>query len=317
MNTYKATIKVNSRLLTPLRADTIFGHIAWGIARHEGAEALEVFLDSFTPDPQLVVSSAFPAGCLPIPLLAKDSVRHKDVKSYSQAKRGKRYRYVPAAALITGKPVFRSALVDAAASLHHEEWIQQALHNTVDRFGSGTLEDTGLYQVRECWLAYRNQDDTIKSALMDIHLVSKMDNARIRTLLEWAFETGFGAKSSTGAGRIEVMGVELSNLPSSGNRAMALAPFVLTDPATLSGLRATVFVRHGKLAQEFGSVMNPFKKPILFFDEGATFEPPETSSYVGTMVKNIHADERIRQHGFAPICRFYDEGVDSMNRRIP
>jgi CRISPR/Cas system CSM-associated protein Csm4 (group 5 of RAMP superfamily) len=116
-------------------------------------------------------------------------------------------------------------------------------------------------------------------------------------LIRWAFESGFGAKSSSGAGWVELQGIEAFSLPNKGNRAMALAPFVLENPAEVDNLKADIFVRHGMLAQEFGAYMNPFKKPILFFDEGSTFVPKHEKCFIGSMVKDLHSDRRIRQHG--------------------
>lgn len=316
MNTYKARITVHGRLLTPLRADTIFGHIAWGIARHEGPAAVEAFLDSRESEPRLVVSSAFPVGCLPMPLLPMDAARPSDAKSYAQLKRVKRFRYVPASALAGGQVATRSSLSEAAATLLHAERVELTLHNTVDRRGGGTLEATGLYQQRESWHARKNpKTGDWNPAPMDIHILSGFDQERLLTLLGWAFEAGFGAKSSTGAGRIELSGIEPSSLPLEGNRAMALGPFAMQNPPEIRNLRAGIFVRHGKLGQEFGAVMNPFKRPILFFEEGATFEPSDEKPYIGCMVQGIHADVRIRQHGFAPIFRFFDQEANPGPRR--
>lgn len=317
MNTYKARIKIHGRLLTPLRADTIFGHIAWGIARHEGAEALEAFLDTFEISPPLVLSSAFPAGCIPVPQLYNDLAQPSDPNDYSQLKKIKRLRYMPASSINNGNPLTRNAIVEAASSLLHGETRVQALHNTVDRLRGGTLEEVGLFQTRETWLYRIDPREGIKKpALLDIYIVSTMNVERIDTLLRWAFESGYGAKSSSGAGRVELQGIEVYSMPSKGNRAIALAPFALEDPAEVEDLRADIFVRHGMLAQEFGASMNPFKKPILFFDEGSTFVPNHEKGFIGSMVREIHKDRRIRQHGFAPILWFEDGGVPSSLRSV-
>lgn len=315
MNTYKARIKVHGRLLTPLRADTIFGHVAWGIARHEGAAALEEFLSAFEEKPTLVLSSAFPAGCLPMPQLCKDLSRPSDVNSYSTIKKSKRLRHVPASCFSSGKAMTRASLAEAASSLLYSEHVEQALHNTVDRLRGGTLDEVGLFQTRETWLSRRDpHDDTLKPALLDIYILSVMDIERVSIILGWAFEAGFGAKSSSGAGSVELLGIEESSLPSKGNRAMALAPFVPENPVEVEDLRADIFVRHGMLGQELGAYMNPFKKPILFFDEGATFIPSQERSFIGTMVRNVHKDPRICQHGYAPVVWFEDGGSPAARR---
>lgn len=317
MNTYKARIKIHGRLLTPLRADTIFGHVAWGIARHEGDEALESFLTTFEISPPLVLSSAYPAGCIPVPQLFNDLAQPSDPNDYSQLKKFKRLRYMPASSFNNGNPLTRKVIVEAASSLLHGETSVQVLHNTVDRLRGGTLDEVGLFQTRETWLYRIDPREGIKNnAMHDIYVVSDMNIERINTLMKWAFESGFGAKSSSGAGRVEVQGIEVYSMPTKGNRAMALAPFVLEDPTEVEDLKADIFVRHGMLAQEFGASMNPFKKPILFFDEGSTFVPNHEKGFIGSMVKDIHRDRRIRQHGFAPILWFEDGEAPPASRSV-
>lgn len=317
MNTYKARIKINGRLLTPLRADTIFGHVAWGIARHEGAESLEAFLDSFATFPPLVMSSAFPAGCIPVPQLYNDLANPSDPNAYSRLKKSKRLRYIPISTINNGNPINHDVVGEAASSLLYEETRVQTLHNTVDRLRGGTLEEVGLFQTRDTWLYRIDPREGIKRpAFLDIYIASDMDVERIDTLIRWAFESGFGAKSSSGAGWVELQGIEAFSLPNKGNRAMALAPFVLENPAEVDNLKADIFVRHGMLAQEFGAYMNPFKKPILFFDEGSTFVPKHEKCFIGSMVKDIHRDRRIRQHGLAPILWLEGGGAPPISRSV-
>lgn len=44
MQLYRASIKLQSALITQLKGDTIWGHIVWGIANHEGEDAVSNFL---------------------------------------------------------------------------------------------------------------------------------------------------------------------------------------------------------------------------------------------------------------------------------
>ncbi|MGB9626624.1 MAG: hypothetical protein ACPMAQ_17350 [Phycisphaerae bacterium] len=44
MNTYRLTLTLRSPLGTPLSADTLWGHVCWGIVYHEGPAALQQFL---------------------------------------------------------------------------------------------------------------------------------------------------------------------------------------------------------------------------------------------------------------------------------
>ena len=70
MQLYKVSIKLKSAFVTPLKGDTIWGHIVWGIANHDGEQAVEKFLaEEKSATPSLIVSSAFPKGtiCKPFP----------------------------------------------------------------------------------------------------------------------------------------------------------------------------------------------------------------------------------------------------------
>ena len=65
MQLYRASLKLKSSLVTPLKGDTIWGHIVWGIANHEGEDAVKKFLDAEKKsEPELIVSSAFPKGTI-------------------------------------------------------------------------------------------------------------------------------------------------------------------------------------------------------------------------------------------------------------
>ena len=44
MQLYKVSIKLKSAFVTPLKGDTIWGHIVWGIANHEGDDTVANFL---------------------------------------------------------------------------------------------------------------------------------------------------------------------------------------------------------------------------------------------------------------------------------
>ena len=56
MELYKQTLRLESSLVTSLKGDTIWGHIAWGIAVHEGEQAITAFLEEAKRAPNLIVS---------------------------------------------------------------------------------------------------------------------------------------------------------------------------------------------------------------------------------------------------------------------
>lgn len=77
MKTYRVRFELRSALATPLAADTLWGHLAWGLRYADGEEALLRWLDAYDEanasggavDAPLVISDPMPAGWWPRPLL--------------------------------------------------------------------------------------------------------------------------------------------------------------------------------------------------------------------------------------------------------
>jgi hypothetical protein len=58
--------------------------------------------------------------------------------------------------------------------------------------------------------------------------------------------------------------------------------------------------------------MNPFKKPLVFYDEGTTFDRPQ-KDYVGGLVPNVHPDARIHSCGITLYATFQEEEAANDN----
>lgn len=295
MQLFKATLKLLSPLITSLKGDTIWGHIAWGIANHEGEDAVGKFLaEEKSEQPPLIVSSAFPKGtiCKPYPahIARKENLSADD---YAKIKKSKKQKFVPAA------DYFADALVSTGSTDAPSNFEKvSVMHNSINRF-SGSVEDGNLFASSELWA--ENPD-------FDLYVLSSYSEERIKELLDWAFENGFGADSSTGKGRISVQEVKKVQTKNRTGKYVALAPFVLNDgkaeikyPVKDGTLSADIFVRTGKVSGAFSGFMPPFKKTVLMFDEGAVFESDDELEFVGKLLTDVHSDKRICQSGFAPI----------------
>ena len=128
------------------------------------------------------------------------------------------------------------------------------------------------------------------------------DAKKVTQLCAWAFENGFGADSSVGKGQIEIAGEALEIVPKmSGNKYMALSPFVVPDMSKIKNLRADIFVRSGKIGGAFVSSLAPWKKTVVLYDEGAVFESDKKIEWIGQLLENVHSDPRIVQSAFAPV----------------
>jgi CRISPR-associated protein Csm4 len=72
MTTWKISWKPLSSLSTPLQSDTIFGHLCWAVNylwAEKDKNKLTDFLNALKKTPCLILSSAFPAGSLPKPVI--------------------------------------------------------------------------------------------------------------------------------------------------------------------------------------------------------------------------------------------------------
>jgi CRISPR-associated protein Csm4 len=297
MTLYRVTLELCSALVTPLKGDTIWGHIVWGIANHEGDGAVAEFLEQEKTDfPVLVVSSAFPSGmvCRALPEPAeREKISSKD--RYAQIKADKKKKYVPAPDYFTGFDP-KEAISESAFRVE----TVQTLHNTIDREVNTVLEG-GLYSTAETWSGITDKNGLV--SLWDMYVLSSLEKGRIIQLIDWAFENGYGADSSVGKGKIIRQGEPVPVTPKKGaNAYMALGPFVVPDGSGVSDLRADIFVRSGKVGGAFASVLSPYKKPVVLFDAGAVFSSAKALEYVGRLLTEMHGeDTRICQSGFAPV----------------
>ena len=287
MKLYKVQLKIESPLVTPLKGDTIWGHVAWGIANHEGEEAVSAFIEDCKNDGSaFIVSSAFPKGCVcrQIPQV-KERKEDFSLEDYAKIKALKKEKYESASSYFD--------LKDSAAELKQTAFVQNiSTHNTISR-DSGTVQEGGLYSVSELWA---------KQSDFDIYVLSMYSKERVLELCKWGFENGFGADSSTGKGKVEVVGDATEVKPKlHGNKYMALAPFVVPDLNEIQDLRADVFVRSGKIGGSFVSSLSPYKKTVVLYDEGSVFESDKPIEFIGKLLTNVHSDSRIVQSAFAPV----------------
>ena len=303
MKLYKAQLELHSPLGTSLKGDTIWGHIVWGIANHEGQSYVADFLNAFREGtPSMIVSSAFPVGMLPRPKMVDNTpFKILSKQEYAEIKEKKKQRYIHS--------FLDEHEVKTATYGHFVKQIQ--MHNTIGRIDL-TVQDDGLFASEALW-ADREKFEG-KKPLFDLYVLSSFQPERIYTLLEWAFENGYGSDTSTGKGVIQVLKnvEEVEMLPVKGQRCLALGPFVLDGQAIPDDLLSDVFIRRGKIGGAFASSVNPYKKTMIMFAEGSTFTHQSELPYVGSIIQNIHTDERICHSGFCPILPL-PTGVDDEN----
>lgn len=309
MNTYRVTLTLRSALGTPLTADTLFGHLCWGIASREGAEVLTAFLAAMESDePPLVISDPLPAGFWPMPSLpVPEPATHERLLKQAGG---------------TDSP----AAHDRIRSLLRRPWLPHELWSQIaDRLDAGTIAQALLDKqwpepaaLREEIMPHNTvnrltthtstyyEDGTSAGGLFfdeqmfppggqaeyDVWVRSVDPPQRVREIFEIGLAGGYGRDAGTGKGHLTVDRVESVSLPQvdQANAVMTLgtcAP-AADDPA--DGVW-TIDVRHGKLGGAWAASAGDdgvFKRPVVLLARGAVFRSDRARPVIGRMVRDVH-----------------------------
>lgn len=325
MNTYKLTLTLQGPLGTPLSADTLWGHLCWGIVYHQGPAALEEFLAATrsppADGPPLVLSDPLPAGFMPRPILPPPEPAEEDELVDSLVARGllpkdlpeqtdklaslRRRRYVSLEdfrAIIDNLSVTELMRTGCEHAGAHRPSVPRMVtaavaHNTIDRLTNHTLAEGGLFFSPE----------TFTNGLVDFDVwtASSLDAARVRELFTWGLEGGYGRDASTGKGNLAVGDLTPASLPAAKapNAMMTLGPCA---PAADDPTRGhwTVETRFGKLGGPWATQDDPagagvFKHPVIFLAAGAVLAGP-VRPFLGRLVEGVHPGRpEVVQYGLA------------------
>jgi len=315
MNSYKLTIKVKSSLSTPLMADTIFGHICWGIVYNKGEEELESFLELYDNEtPPLVLSDGFEKGKVPKPIMSTilpdPDIGLQDINIFKKAKKIKEIPYN----FLKDNSINDAIIAKGLFLLEDEKGIKKVsvakMHNTINRISGSTEDGGGLFSSSETW--FNNSEER---NIFDIYIFSIYEKPQVFELFNNAFENGYGADKSTGKGHIEIIELNNEELTKKGNRALALTSFVPDPKDEISNLKADIFIKYGKLGGNFANSENPFKKPIIMYKTGSTFDSNQSNDkpFIGKLLKGIHNNEKIRHYAISPLIYFNENEVLNNN----
>ena len=299
MNTYRIKLSLESTLVTPIMGDTLFGHICWGIYYNKGEKNLENFIELYKDEiPPLVISDGSPSGMLPKPMIDSElSERSLDKKRVQLRKHLKKIKYIPIEFFSKDNKISEEILIDWVEKFEKdkEKTTKEIMHNTINRL-SGSVDN--VYNTDEIFYKH--------NTIFDVYVLSIYEINKVKELFYQGLENGYGADKSTGKGKFNIKSVEIVTLNSSGNRMMSLGSFVPEEKINLSNLKADIFTKFGKLGGHYVTSYNPFKKPILMYAAGATFNT-NNLKYVGVLLNNVHKLEKIKHHAMAPIINFNEE----------
>ncbi|HSW62248.1 MAG TPA: hypothetical protein VLH56_02860 [Dissulfurispiraceae bacterium] len=323
MNTLEITIKPLSGFGTPLKGDTIFGHLCWQVEYDPSlfGAPLNDLLADYAEQPFLVVSSAYPKvqyegkTCyavnrpnMPLHMLFADSetADRKDLKKrrWMLLGQGEGIASFRAATYLDTAGLLKAIGGDHEVSpMLLKEFMQP--RNTINR-QTGTTGSAPF--------APFAVEQSVYLPGVELAVFVVTDAAITAEMLKEAFgrvgDTGFGKDASVGLGRFAVAAVAELDLASLGsanpNACYALAPCVPHKGSFVNSF-FTPFTRFGRHGDRLAKSGNPFKNPVVMADDGAVFTPFNseqmfTQPYFGSAVMNVSkAQPAAVVQGYAPI----------------
>lgn len=327
MKTYEITIKPLSGFGTPLKGDTIFGHICWQAAYNDElfGSSIETLLADYASNPFLIISSAYPIsyeGTKSMYMLKRPDLPLDNLFDFSgmekksiigERKKLKAKKWMPVKKsqsivsfkdikYINDKELFEMVRDSVTADLQKDarkKGVKSFMadysqpHNAINRLTGTTGEGRFAPFAVDQKVYFPQTELSIFVGISDRITVKQVEDALIRI-----GEIGFGKDASTGLGKFEVCDVDEIDLKSFGssepNACYTLSPCV-PEKDTFNRMFFTPFTRFGRHGDVLAKSKNPFKNPVIMADEGAIFIPKEKDvfikPYIGTAVTNISLAE--------------------------
>lgn len=294
MNWYKATLQMQSWTASAWQADTIFGHLCWGMRYLYGEEGLKDFLEWYREGiPPILVSNGFPGNLLPRPFIPPRSESrtlslHDQKEAFDRGKTLKQIKYLSArqfAQAIAGQVV-------ATEQQESQEHRRVTLKNQISRLTGTTGEEGRLFSFEE----YRWDVVTIYLKVEDGYF-----DIALR-LFEYLRDAGYGKRKSVGYGQIKEFTLKEFNgfdSPLDANGFVSLSNFVPAHEDPLKG-SWRYLVKYGKMGEEYSQEGMAFKKPLLMLEAGSIFYDSPCREFYGRLVPEVSSSQpEVVQYAFA------------------
>jgi len=279
MKLYKTTITPTSNFATPLKGDTLFGQICWGVYYSLGKERLSKLLQEYKNRPFLVVSDAFVKGYLPKPKMPSYLLG----ENAEEKKINRKKIWLRLDELKSGK--YNQAKTNKELmTIEHTDDI--VMHNSINYQGFHTKKGFDPYGEREFILEEN-----------DIYFL--LDNKQFKLdELKKAFnlvsQMGYGKDTTIGKGRFTYNKFkEVNNFFGDLKYYMSLSP-ISPQGLECKNIYYDPFTKFGKFGLN-RAYKNSFKKPILLADTATVieFQDKEYYQFLGQEVSglsNIYKD---------------------------
>lgn len=285
MKWYRIRLQLRSWFATPWLADTVFGHLCWGMVYLLGEQALAAFLQRYSDgEPPLLLSNGFPGDYLPCPIISLPIVEPTAPREV-QEEQFDLQRALREKELVTLQEfnqVIRSG--DLKSVSGHTEPVlplsRVALKNQLNRVTCTTGAEGTLYSFEE----YFHPEVVIFAKIADDFVeISKQ-------LFEHLAQTGFGKRKSVGYGQVAKLVFEQFSgfaQPVDANGFVTLSNFVPAANDPIAG-NWRIIVKYGKMGEERATGGRVFKKPLVMLTAGSTFYDAPCREYYGRLVFGLN-----------------------------
>ena len=285
MKLYKCTLIPKSSFGTPLKGDTIFGHICWMIQYKWNEEKLENLLRNYKEGkPFLVVSDGFAKGYLPKPKMPSCYL-HEDS---SCKKENRKKVWLTLKDLLNAN--YKNAKKDSEVA-DKKDKEESVIKNSINyKTFSTTKGDFAPYANKEYFI---NKKDIY--FLLDEEQLNKKDFEEILDLFSLY---GYGKDITTGKGRFELSELEsIDELNFNAKTFMSLSPFAINFQNEIEDIFYEPFVRFGKFGGKWAHY-NAFKKPILFANSASVivFKEKKERKFIGQAITDIALSDDPKQN---------------------
>ncbi len=324
MKLYQLTIKPLSPFGTPLKGDTIFGHVCWQAAYDAALlnGSLDEWIKKYDKEPFAVCSSAFPllAGkesggdiAFPRPQLpsgfltgsfdnskrCEKMIARKKLKNKKWLLVGEdlKLQFRPQA-LMSDSELFSRYYTNLSENMRHGISAENKkklflddhqTHNSIDRL-TGTTGSGDGFAPYSCgnisWCP------GVKLVVLVLVNEVAMDEKQLQVIFSRIGQWGFGRDAGTGLGRFELIDCQERSFPDvkGANACFTLSPSV-PESGSYQRQYFTPFTRFGRHGDRLARSKNPFKAPVVMADEGAVFVPREQKvfprPYLGRAVHDV------------------------------
>ena len=312
LNSFTVGLRLRSGLGTPLKAETLWGHLCWGIRYCQGHAALEEWLSRYDQgSAPLILSDPFPAGFRPRPCLP--GVVSSEIPTRKDADLRKGVNRIRWLSTQSFDSLRRDMSADRLVTILSDKAAQQPAamvetsmtHAGINRLTGGTEQPDGgaLFTSSATFCDTASQQD--QAGLFEV-LVRSPESAE--TIQQWfrdGLQAGYGRDAATGMGQIDVTEVsenQFTPVPEA-NAVMLLSSAVPRRGDPHRGF-FSIGVHSGRVGGEFAIGLMPDgssnrqKYPVRTLLTGTVLLTDSADQFcVGQVLSGIHSWEGLRHYG--------------------